>query len=84
MDRGDIEKIGLKAEPGAGLPTKAPCFTVTNLPKHLKAEICPVHSQYIYRLERDGDPFRYEQNGGLQTPEASLEALKKLLMWDPV
>lgn len=86
MNREEVEKIGLERVGSTfDLPTNKPNkFRVTNLPKHLKAEISfGQTARYRYSLTREGDS-PYEQKQPSPTEGAALQALKNLLNWDPV
>ena len=87
MNREDVEKIGYeRVGSTVDLPTNKPNkFRVTNLPKHLDAEIrFGQTTQYHYSLTRVGEESPYEQRQSSPTVEKALEALKRLLHWDPV
>jgi hypothetical protein len=86
MNREDVEKLtlgeGKMRDPVAGKPRK---FPVIGLPTHLSAEIDgTVQGGYQYKLNRTGDFLVYRQNQFSRTPEASFQALRSLLNWDPV
>jgi hypothetical protein len=88
MKRDDVEKIGLgKPDESVNVATGKPMsYPVIGLPDHLKAEVVSTgFGTYKYRLLRTGDAQRYEQEqgSGSPTPEAALQALKKLLNWEP-
>jgi hypothetical protein len=88
MKRDDVEKIELgKPDESVSTATRKPMsYLVIGLPDHLKAEIVGTGvGTYKYRLFRTADVQQYEQKQGFgsPTPEAALQALKKLLNWEP-
>lgn len=86
MNSDAIEKLRLV--PGAltdstSLTQKPNRYKVEGLENHLQAEIRgTTQSLYWYRLTRVGDQI-YEPLQGKRTPEEALEALKRLLTWEP-
>jgi hypothetical protein len=88
MKRDDVEKIRLgEPDESVNLATGKPMsYPVIGLPDHLKAQIISGAGAYKYRLWRTGDvkPYDQQRGWGPPTPEAALQALKKLLNWDPV
>jgi hypothetical protein len=87
MRREDVEKIELgKPDESVNTAGKPMSYPVIGLPGHLKAEIVGTGvGTHKYRLFRTGDVQQYEQKQGFgsPTPEAALQALKKLLNWEP-
>ena len=88
VDRKDADKIALGKpeffDPISGKPRD---ILVVGLPSYLTAEINGSQSGWSCILRREGDPQSYKLQGsgfGFGTPEAALEALKKLLKWEPV
>jgi hypothetical protein len=83
MKREDADSLRLgesNSFDSAGKPTRLP---VIGLPSHLQANIAGGgQSGYQYHLTRNGDVNKYTQNQFSRTPEAALEALKRLLNWD--
>ncbi len=81
MNREDVEKVGLGKPESTNISTNKPMnFPVIGLPEHLEARIV---GAYQFQLSRKGDLFSYSQNQPSPTPEAALQALKRLLNWDP-
>jgi hypothetical protein len=81
MSREEIEKIGLGKPELVSITSNKPVnIPVTGLPGHLEAKIV---GAYQYQLSRRGDIHAYRQDQFSPTPEASLQALKNLLNWDP-
>lgn len=83
MTRADVEKLTVVEEELRDIATgKAFKFIVTGLPPHLQAEITGSQTGYSFSLVRSGDMLPYKQHQRSGTPEAALEALKRLLTWE--
>jgi hypothetical protein len=84
MTRADVEKLTMMEGEGRDITTGKPAkFGVNGLPSHLQAEITGGQSGYSFSLVRTGDIFPYKQHQRSATPEAAMEALKRLLTWEP-
>jgi hypothetical protein len=82
MNREDIDKVGLGQPESESIVTNKPMnIPVIGFPEHLEAKIV---GAYQYQLSRKGDVLTYKQSQTSPTPEAALQALKRLLNWDPV
>jgi hypothetical protein len=84
MNREDLVNLTIEAAQGRDLPSGKPnLFRVVGLPSHLTAEIKGNKANgYKYLLERNKQ--NYEPTEPSRSPELALEALKKLLTWEPV
>ena len=82
ITREDVDKLTLFAGDERDIATGQPSrLRVNGLPAHLQAEIAGGQSGYAFSLMRNGDIHPYQQQQRSRTPEAALEALKRLLTW---
>jgi len=87
MNREDINKITLGKGELSDLSTNEPRkFPVLGLPRHLSCEIdLAPFGGWRYHLRREGDQQEYTvTSNGPSSPESALEALKRLLTWEPI
>ena len=83
MTRADVENLTIAEEDLRDIATgKVMKFRVNGLPPHLHAEITGGQMGYSFSLVRTGDMSQYEQQKCSGSPEAALEALKRLLTWE--
>jgi hypothetical protein len=85
MNREDVDRLRLGEskwkDTATGRPTNLP---VIGLPERLTATIKGGQTGYQYHLSRAGDRNKeYTPNQFLPSEDAALEALKRLLNWDP-
>jgi hypothetical protein len=86
MDREEVDKLRLGESEWKDIVTgRSANLPVIGLPQHLTATIKGGQTGYQYHLLRTGDRNKeYTPNQFFPSEVAALEALKRLLNWDPV
>jgi hypothetical protein len=86
MNRSVVRKLTLKAGQSIDAATgEHNKFSVEGLPSHLTAEVgLAFGGKYKYRVKQVDAREEFEPRNSFDKPVLALEALQRLLNWDPI